>query len=69
MGRGRNKSKDEEEERETYPPLPDELDGSCTRSDLIYALQNLPLSRRNAVCKITIDREVRDYLVSALQRR
>jgi hypothetical protein len=43
------------------------LDGDCSKRDIEDALQNL--SFQNAHRLLSIDREVRDFLLAALRRR
>jgi hypothetical protein len=45
---------------------PDELTQDMSRNDLVYVLENLKFNKRSATKQISLDQEVRDFLVRAL---
>jgi hypothetical protein len=48
--------------------LPDFLDGSMTRTELVAALEDMRFPRRGGSKSVEIDAAVRDYLVGVLRR-
>jgi hypothetical protein len=49
--------------------LPDLLEGDMTPTDVIFALRNLYFYRSNCRAQLEIDRDIRDYLICALEHR
>ena len=47
---------------------PDVLDGDMRRSDVLFALEHLEFLHPSSTAIVRIDRDVRDYLLRALDR-
>jgi hypothetical protein len=48
--------------------LPDALDGSMTRSELVAVLEDIRFPRRGGTRPVELDADVRDYLLGLLRR-
>jgi hypothetical protein len=52
-----------------FKPLPDVMDQSTTRADLVEVLEDLKFDADDQLRTIKIDSPVRDFIVAALRRK
>lgn len=48
--------------------IPDVLDQTMTRDDLVFVLQHLNFDKRTALAPLYLDKDARDYLIDRLKK-